>query len=316
MNLDVLAWSLGAVRTWVLFYTAGLPREARLARGDEIASDLWEQTALAAVEGQPPARTARSLLGRCLRGMPADLFWRLNLKGEPKMLSRGFVVRSAGFAMLAILGLVAGMAVTDYGIGSEEQYFRDEFPAFARSTDERGLGLVFGGILALVGIIGAGALLQTFRPYQPWLASIGAATLMLAGVLLVASVTAGLALVDLAEEWTARGAVAGDGVWVSARRVAEIYEGMGFLALMLIVASLASFGTLVIWKGPLPRWVGSLGMVSGGLLLLALVTLALSIGVGWFILMASMVCGALWLAVTGSWLILKGTYQLRDPVPA
>ncbi len=58
----------GFTRAWVRAYTRGLPDDVRAARGDEIDSDLHEHRS----DG---ARGA-AIVGRTLRGVPADVMWR------------------------------------------------------------------------------------------------------------------------------------------------------------------------------------------------------------------------------------------------
>ncbi len=57
-------------RTWTLLYTRGLPVEIRERRRQEIESDLWEQLH----DSNEPTR--RGVLGRTLRGIHADVWWR------------------------------------------------------------------------------------------------------------------------------------------------------------------------------------------------------------------------------------------------
>jgi hypothetical protein len=57
--------------TWTRLYTRGLPGEERDRRRLEIRSDIWEQLNDADEPG-----AGLSLLGRFLRGIPADVRWR------------------------------------------------------------------------------------------------------------------------------------------------------------------------------------------------------------------------------------------------
>jgi hypothetical protein len=63
--------SVKTVRRWLALYTRGLPLEARERRCLEVESDMWEHLHDA---DEPDA--ARAVLGRSLRGMPADVRWR------------------------------------------------------------------------------------------------------------------------------------------------------------------------------------------------------------------------------------------------
>ncbi len=72
-------------RSWAARYTGGLSAEVGDRRRSEIESDLYEQTR----EG------IGGVLGRCLRGIPADLWWRVRMlrqharkdERNPKMTS-------------------------------------------------------------------------------------------------------------------------------------------------------------------------------------------------------------------------------------
>ena len=57
-------------RSWVARYTGGLSAEVGDRRRSEIESDLYEQTQDMGTEG---------VLGRCLRGIPADVWWRVRM---------------------------------------------------------------------------------------------------------------------------------------------------------------------------------------------------------------------------------------------
>ena len=84
------AWTSAAshmTRSWVAMYTLGLASTVRESRRREIASDLWEHQHDAAREGSNPLGTALHIISRMLRGLPADVFWRINMEGRPRMTS-------------------------------------------------------------------------------------------------------------------------------------------------------------------------------------------------------------------------------------
>jgi hypothetical protein len=72
MNSEPVAARLS--RSWVQLYTRGLPAEARERRIGEIESDLWEH--LHDPGAHDPEAAERELLGRTLRGIHADVWWR------------------------------------------------------------------------------------------------------------------------------------------------------------------------------------------------------------------------------------------------
>lgn len=61
---------------WVLRYTRGLPWRVAEQRQAEIASDLWEQAAVADERGTRARALARSVRLRRIAGVRADLAWR------------------------------------------------------------------------------------------------------------------------------------------------------------------------------------------------------------------------------------------------
>ena len=66
------AFGVRFTRSWVARYTGGLSAEGGDRRRSEIESDLYEQTQ----EG------TEGVLGRCLRGIPADVGWRIRALRE------------------------------------------------------------------------------------------------------------------------------------------------------------------------------------------------------------------------------------------
>lgn len=88
------------VRAWARAYTAGLAPTPREARRAEIESDLWEH--------REAGGSATAILGRCARGMAADIAWRRGAR-RPRRWTR----RHVGHAALHIAGLASfgGLAV-------------------------------------------------------------------------------------------------------------------------------------------------------------------------------------------------------------
>ena len=65
------------VRGWVALYTDGLPDTVRLARRNEIESDLWSQQEEATLAGRSNASLGVEIVARLVLGIAADLAWRL-----------------------------------------------------------------------------------------------------------------------------------------------------------------------------------------------------------------------------------------------
>ena len=316
LGLGAPELAAGLVLLWVRVYTTGLAQASRDRRLDQIRSDLWEHHTDRSEQGAGPAVIGLEALGRAVRGTTADLFWRFGLQGEPLMISKRALARAGGVSLLLVVGSIVGMMSSGFGIAGEDPYFTEDFPNFARSTSGHELGLIIASSFALVSMAAAVVLFQTFRAFQPWLAGIGAIALVVTSVCMIASVTAGFILIDLAEEWVAGGAIPGDGVWVSALHAAEVYEDFGIFAIGFLILGLSAFGSLIVWKAPLPRWSGSIGTLSGLILGTSLATSLIFGGDSyWYLLMLSAFLGLIWLVVTGAWLLMKGLYTGPAIIP-
>ena len=71
---------------WGRAYTRSAPEPDRSARRGELAADVHDQLADAQARAVPEHRAARSLVGRVLRGIAADLAWRLGVERTPARL--------------------------------------------------------------------------------------------------------------------------------------------------------------------------------------------------------------------------------------
>ena len=75
-----------ALRWWVRLYTSGLSSGERGDRRDEIESDHHEHTHSS---GTQSGDTAWQVLGRMVRGLPADVAWRLSRPGAERRAGHG-----------------------------------------------------------------------------------------------------------------------------------------------------------------------------------------------------------------------------------
>lgn len=92
-----------AVLAWCGWYTADLPDDVAAERRAELASDLFEE------REHTGARATASILGRAVRGIPADLAWRgARLRRSAIGAPRGtFPLAMPALAHLAAIALVA-----------------------------------------------------------------------------------------------------------------------------------------------------------------------------------------------------------------
>ena len=111
-------WALPAatslVSTWTWLYTAALSEQVRIARREEIRSDLHDQMAQDREQGVSPARTAIHMLCRMVMGARDDMGW--SLPHIPSALA-GHLIRGSdaighvppspwAISSLAVLGLM------------------------------------------------------------------------------------------------------------------------------------------------------------------------------------------------------------------
>ena len=121
-GLPVLVRAL--IEGWARLYTLGLPPEARRERLDLIRADVWDEMGDASASALSPGVPAASLLSRCLRGMPADVTWRLfdaprsQLASPVADLGRGESQgsRSSGLVFFAVVSGIAWAAVMVLGL--------------------------------------------------------------------------------------------------------------------------------------------------------------------------------------------------------
>jgi hypothetical protein len=160
--------SASLVRAWVATYTRGLPDSAAAERKALIEADLWDE---ASVEGpEAPSGLARQRLSRLVRGLPADIAWRVEqqrrtTKGPVRTAMRiplGQLIAIGVVAILQIVMIVGLLASTSFR----------EWDGMGLSILGLGIGLVALAMAIrrpragfLVGVIGSLILLLV----MPWL---------------------------------------------------------------------------------------------------------------------------------------------------
>ncbi len=308
MSAQPLGFVEGFTRAWVGVYTAGASAPVRAARLDEIVSDLWEHRRADSERRRSEAATASDVLGRLARGVPADITWRLRTGGL-QMQSKFVIERTTGALMVMIVLLTIGGIAGSPPVGSGEPYFSEDFPGFVQQLDAhaRSLGLTFAAGAAMIAA--SVLLFSTFRSHGTRLAIASAGALAVAGVMFVATAVAGVRLHALAEVWR-DGGVRGDTTWLAAASTANYVESLGILAVFAMAASFVTVGALIARGTPLPRWLGVLGLVGAGTVLLAMPGLATGVEAFWMITMLGVLVLLAAIVVTGGWLLVRGTRPL------
>lgn len=301
-------WMSGASRAvswWTAAYTAGLAPSVRDARRTEIASDVWEQGEDMAAGGETLLGSAIGVVSRMVRGVPADLLWRVNVEG-PKMDIRIPFERITGALLLAMVVLVMiTTSISGYDTGREG--FGGELTRLADlSTFEDNFNAFFRALAGVALIAGAAAFYVNLKDRAPVLASIAAFGIAAAGVLALVAGALQLVFVELAEEYVASSGAHQEQVLVTARGFGVAVDnttGAAFIALVLstyVLAILAGREALV------PRWLIGIPIMSAVLVTTALIADA-SGAPGddwrWFWLMSGMFTSVLWLLIAGLWLL-------------
>ncbi len=98
---DSTASAPAAVRTWVALYTRGLPTELATVRRELIEAELWDEARAAEWLGDT-ASLGRQRWSRLLRGIPADLAWRLEQHARATGTTRRMKMRISKVHLLAI----------------------------------------------------------------------------------------------------------------------------------------------------------------------------------------------------------------------
>jgi hypothetical protein len=161
--------AVSAIRAWVAFYTKGLPVELATDRRDLIESDLWDEAQEAAWLGEP-SDLARQRWSRWLRGMPADLSWRIEQQRRTTKMPRRADMRISKGQAAAIGAVTIFYVVIIAGLMASAGF--REWPGNVPAV--LGLGLSIVGLLLaipnakagfVVGMIGTGI---TFLA-MPWM---------------------------------------------------------------------------------------------------------------------------------------------------
>jgi hypothetical protein len=105
------------VKSWVRYYTRGLPAEVAARRVEELDADLHDQIARERAAGVREHVIARHLASRMVRGVPADAAWRgrhgrATDAAPGPSLTRSALRVSTGVALVLLAALV-GTLVSD-----------------------------------------------------------------------------------------------------------------------------------------------------------------------------------------------------------
>lgn len=293
-------------RAWTHTYTLAMPAERQLARRREVASDVWEHRAAAAAAGRGGFETGGEVLWRLVRGMPADLAWRMQ-RGGFEMNPTFGVERTTGVAIFlaaifGVLGVVLGP-----GIAGDDPYFTYDFPAFTQELDGFRAQLIFKFAFVLAMPAVAALLYLTFRPHVGQaVALVGAAALVLSALPMLIAAIAGVRLHALGGVWRESGS-RGDSVWLSAKDAAQIVEFGTLLAAVIFSLSFVVLGFYIARRAMLPRPLGGVSVAGAAILVVGVVFNV------WAVMMVGIVLVMLSVLAIAAWLAIRGTSRPAEP---
>ena len=108
--------AVSRVSRWCSWYTREVDVEVAAIRRDELASDLYEHAIWADESGTTPRVAAREILGRALRGAPADLTWRHAQRRKVALADPTHFRRLRIEGAISSLVLIAASAVLGWGL--------------------------------------------------------------------------------------------------------------------------------------------------------------------------------------------------------
>jgi hypothetical protein len=161
--------SVSVIRAWVALYTRGLPEPFAEERRAVIEAELWDE-AEAARWLDETSGLARQRWSRWVRGLPADISWRIESQSKIANLPRRSDVRISKIRLAAIGVVVLLYAVMIVGLMASPSF--REWEGMPVAT--LGLGMSIVGLLLaiprpqggfIVGVLGTGLAFLA----MPWL---------------------------------------------------------------------------------------------------------------------------------------------------
>ena len=303
------------VRGWVRIYTLGMTSERRERRRTEIESDLWENREDRMATGAAPATVSLELLGRCLRGVPADLLWRYQMEG-PAMNIHFSIDRVAGALLLGmVLFLLIASSIGGYdpanGAGFDGELRRAaSVPASAN--------MVFFTLSGIGLIAAAAGLTRAFRDRSPMLAHLSGVGLAAAGTLTLVSTALYGAFASLADDYVASEGAVAIQTSANARTLLLVLSSTNAMGGLLAVMSIWGLALLAAREKMVPGWIGVFPLISaaGAATAIAGFVTSASDNLEWLGSAVAVLAVLLWLIIAGAWIVLGGNAQRDGRAPA
>jgi hypothetical protein len=297
---DTLAASIA--RLWLRVYTLGVAQGLRERREQQLESDLWEHQADRIGNGAAPSSVGLEILGRTVRGMPADLLWRFQLEG-PRMNIKIPFERATGLLLLLLVILVpVSTSISGYDTGQD--VWQDELTRLGELSD---LQVAVNTLLfALAGtglMVAAVCFYLALSARSRILAAVACGLMFGAGMTTLAASAAYAVVAELGDNYLEQGA--GDGMLTTSRAFALAVESLVGFTIFLLSASVFILALVGYRERLVPRWMAWIPLAS-------LASIATAIGVevatdsesSWAFLMGGLVLMLGWLVIAGFILLL------------
>ncbi|MGH2611054.1 MAG: DUF4386 family protein, partial [Tepidiformaceae bacterium] len=253
--------------------------------------------------GVAPSMVGLEVLGRMVRGMPADLLWRFQLEG-PKMDIKIPFERVTGLLLLILVIVAFGStSISGYDTGAEEWEATLRERLGNRSDLERNVAIAWFSLCGLALIAGAAAFHLALQSRAPILSALSSAFMAAAGVLVLVATASYTVMTALAEQFVDGPS---DPALVSTSRAfALTTEWLTLTAGMALATSVAGLVAIAVRERLVPSWLRWLAAVGVGLLVAGIIAmLAGSSEYWWGFSMGGAVCLALTLVIAGFTLLL------------
>ena len=298
-------WTAGAPRVvswWTAAYTAGLAPSVRNARRAEIASDVWEHSEDMAADSETLLGRAFGVVSRMVRGVPADLLWRVNVEG-PKMDIRIPFERITGALLLAMV-LLLMITTSISGYDTAREGFDSELRRLAGlSNAAHNANAFFRAVTGVALIAAAAALYTNLKDRSPMLSAMAAFGIAAGGVLALIAGALQLVFVELAQEYVASSGAHQEQVLVTARGFAVATQNTVGAAFFALVLSTYTLAILAGREALVPRWLIGIPVISAVTIGGSLIAQAAGADPEWWILMSGLLTRVLWLFIAGLWLL-------------
>jgi hypothetical protein len=241
-------------------------------------------------------------LSRVVRGVPADLLWRVNVEG-PKVDIKIPFERIVGGVLLAMIVLLM-ITTSISGYDTSRDGFATELHRLAGLSDAaNNVNAFFRAVTGIALIAAAAALYTNLKDRSPMLSALASFGIAAAGVLALIAGALQLVFVELAQEYVASSGAHQEQVLVTARGFAVATENTVVAAFIALVLSTYVLAILVGREALVPRWLIGIPVMSAAIVGGSLIVQAVGPDLQWWVLISGMFLSVIWLLIAGLWLL-------------